>query len=89
METIYQFAFQFTRKDERNKIGYVVIDDISNNIQLGELFRQYQLSKTLAGIVQSSQRHQHETQLFIAVAFQFVSLSQLCFFDICSALFAV
>lgn len=61
METIYQFAFQFTRKDERNKIGYVVIDDISNNIQLGELFRQYQLSKTLAGIVQSSQRHQHET----------------------------
>lgn len=88
METIYQFAFQFTRKDERNKIGYVVIDDISNNIQL-ELFRHYQLSKTLAGIVQSSQRHQHETQLFIAVAFQSVSLSQLCFFDICSALFAV
>ena len=89
METIYQFAFQFTRKDERNKVGYVVIDDISNNIQLGELFRQYQLSKTLAGIVQSMQRHQHEIHLHIAVAFRIVSLSQLCFFDICSAPFAV
>lgn len=36
---------------------------IANNIQVGELFRQYQLSKILAVIVQSLQGHLQEKQV--------------------------
>lgn len=56
--TIYQFTFQFTKdKKKKKKVAYGMINVSANNIKVGELFRQYQLPKTLAVIVLSLQGH--------------------------------